>query len=346
MPGLYTHTTRADGLTLTAAIYNADHQNHINNQTPQKMDDYSADAATMQTQTDPGESGSESLATTLAGELERLRYAIAEMKGKTYWYETASTDLAQTAMPGTTSMLYIDRTAAGTVDIDADYAVVFDGTKTVLLSSVDLTVDITASGANGLDTGAEASDTWYYLFIIYNATTTTTAGLMSTSATSPTMPSGYDYKALVGAIRNDDSSVLVPTRQVGNRAWIKSAQANGSIIASGLTSTTWDTQNIATGAPTLAAKFRAIQVHGKTTATGDDTLILAWPTAADEDARIQIPLNLNETNWMELDAAGKSHDGGGWIPINPDGNTLRYKLITGNATTLYCGGWEWNLPLS
>lgn len=92
MAALYSHTTRADGLILTAAIYNADHQNHIDNGVPAQFDDYSTNAAQMRTQTDPGESGSESLPTTLGGELERLRFAIAEIKGTTYWYETATTN--------------------------------------------------------------------------------------------------------------------------------------------------------------------------------------------------------------------------------------------------------------
>lgn len=86
MPGLYSHTTRSDGLTLTAAIYNADHQNHIDNFVPSQMDDYSSTTTEMRTTTDPGESGSESLPTTMAGELERLRYIIKEMHGGTYWY--------------------------------------------------------------------------------------------------------------------------------------------------------------------------------------------------------------------------------------------------------------------
>lgn len=94
--GLYSHTTRSTGTTLTAAIYNTDHQNHINNHIPEQMDDYSESVAEMQTQADPGENGSESQATSLAGELDRLRFILAEMKGTQYWYQTspvsASTD--------------------------------------------------------------------------------------------------------------------------------------------------------------------------------------------------------------------------------------------------------------
>lgn len=89
MAGLYTHITRATGTILTAAIYNADHQNHIDNHIPAMMDDYSVNLAQMQTQVDPGELGTESLATSLAGEIERFRFALKELKGTTYWYQSA-----------------------------------------------------------------------------------------------------------------------------------------------------------------------------------------------------------------------------------------------------------------
>lgn len=95
--GNYTHTTRATGTILTAAIYNGDHQNHITNQSPQGVGGYSDTVAQMQTQTDPGEVGTESLTTALSGELERLRFAIAEIKGTTNWYPTAASSIATLA---------------------------------------------------------------------------------------------------------------------------------------------------------------------------------------------------------------------------------------------------------
>lgn len=103
MPGNYTHTTRATGLTLTAAIYNADHNNHITYNTPAGLDDYSSTVSEMQVQTDPGEVGSESQATSTAGELERLRYALAEMKGTSYWYESSFGTLSD---PSANHILY------------------------------------------------------------------------------------------------------------------------------------------------------------------------------------------------------------------------------------------------
>lgn len=91
MGALYSHTTRATGTTLTAAIYNADHQNHIDNGVPAQLDDYSTNAAQMQSTTNPGAVGSESLATSLAGELERLRYVIKLVAGGAQWYAPAVT---------------------------------------------------------------------------------------------------------------------------------------------------------------------------------------------------------------------------------------------------------------
>lgn len=103
MPGLYSHTTRAIGTTLTAAIYNADHENHITNLVPDKIDDASANVTAMQAQTDPGEDGSESLPLNLDEELQRLRFTIAEMKGQTYWYESAFGSLSD---PSSNHLLY------------------------------------------------------------------------------------------------------------------------------------------------------------------------------------------------------------------------------------------------
>lgn len=100
--GLYSHTTRATGTILTAAIYNADHTNHITNQNP-AMTGALADTLTEYRSTaDPGGSGSEILAGSLAGELQRLRYALNRIVGKTYWYEAPAISLETIGPPDAT----------------------------------------------------------------------------------------------------------------------------------------------------------------------------------------------------------------------------------------------------
>ena len=107
MPGLYSHTTRATGLVLTAAIYNADHQNHIDNEIPTMMDDYSSNAAQMQSTADPYPAAVESLATTLAGELERIRYVIKQITGEAQWYIDPDTDLTSLSTSTTTDQIVL-----------------------------------------------------------------------------------------------------------------------------------------------------------------------------------------------------------------------------------------------
>lgn len=89
----YSHTTRANGTILTASIYNTDHTNHADHQIPEDTDDYSTSVSEMRTMTDPGEVGTESLATSLSGELERIRFAIKEIKGTTQWYESPTIEV-------------------------------------------------------------------------------------------------------------------------------------------------------------------------------------------------------------------------------------------------------------
>ncbi len=80
-PGLYTLLrTYVDGQVLGASDYVGDHQQHITNQNPQSTGSYSTDPSQMAIVTDTGDTGTPSLAGSLAGELERLRFAIKQIK--------------------------------------------------------------------------------------------------------------------------------------------------------------------------------------------------------------------------------------------------------------------------
>lgn len=71
--------------------------------------------------------------------------------------------------------------------------------------SATKTCDLAASGAGGLDTGAEAASTGYYVWGI-GKSDGTFALLFSVSATSPTLPSGYTYYRLLYFVRNGCSA--------------------------------------------------------------------------------------------------------------------------------------------
>jgi hypothetical protein len=101
------------------------------------------------------------------------------------------------------------------MDISADEIVLKNATSMPLLATaLSATVDIAASGLNGLDTGSKANSTWYALWVISNGTTT--GGLLSLSFTAPTLPSGYTYKALKSAVRVNSSGNFIKINQYQN----------------------------------------------------------------------------------------------------------------------------------
>lgn len=101
-------------------------------------------------------------------------------------------------------------------DVTADSIVLFDTSGNAkIYASFSGDGDVSASGANGLDTGSEATSTWYYVWVIATESDTK-AVMLSTSASSPTMPSGYTYKGLVGAIYNDSGGDFLAFHQIDN----------------------------------------------------------------------------------------------------------------------------------
>lgn len=83
--------------TLTAADINAEFDNILDNLEPQGVGDYSDTVAEMKAETNPGALGSESQATSLAGELERIRFALRRALGVDQWYIAPDSSLNEIA---------------------------------------------------------------------------------------------------------------------------------------------------------------------------------------------------------------------------------------------------------
>lgn len=106
------------------------------------------------------------------------------------------------------------------VDVTADVLSLQDASTSswdTVLSSVSVTPAIDASGANGLDTGSVANNTWCSVWVIYNGVTT--AGLFSLHATAPTMPSGYTKKRRVGWVLTDGSANILAFENYAGNDW-------------------------------------------------------------------------------------------------------------------------------
>ncbi|MGN5064546.1 phage tail protein [Aeromonas sp. 6P] len=101
------------------------------------------------------------------------------------------------------------------------------GDGVFLAKNVSVTAEASASGINGLDTGALAAGTWYSVWVIYNGTEL--SSLLSLSATSPTMPDGYTHRIRVGWIKTTATATIIPFIQCDNIIQLK----NPVQIASG-----------------------------------------------------------------------------------------------------------------
>ena len=161
----------------------------------------------------------------------------------------------QLSTPGTNANVIVSADEIALEDSSNNY---------VTARSVSLTINTAAVGANGLDTGTIAGSTWYSVWVIRKPDGTT-AGLISTSTTAPTMPSGYTYKARIGWVRTDGTANKYPLSmvQMGRKAQYKVAAGTNvtvtPLMASGVagapSTPTWVAVGVSTFVPPTASRI-------------------------------------------------------------------------------------------
>lgn len=118
-----------------------------------------------------------------------------------------------------------------------------------------------------LNTGAEASATWYEIILIEEITTQTEDVMCSTTANRATLPATYDVKRRIGWIRNDAGSIILPFNQADERFTLIT-QINDVNVAATATATA----QVLTVPPSTIARFRA-SLQGNTTAGLNSTVL-------------------------------------------------------------------------
>jgi hypothetical protein len=117
----------------------------------------------------------------------------------TVWQSTATSGL-NTAVQGTYKNLKVRVTGNTICNVSCDQIVLYNGTLYSTQKTVSVSISTGTTGANGIESGTSlTAATWYYVYVIYNGTTV--AGLLSSSSTTPTLPSTYTYYARVGCVR-------------------------------------------------------------------------------------------------------------------------------------------------
>lgn len=134
---------------------------------------------------------------------------------------------------------------------------------------IDLTsaanIDITGSGAGGLDTGSVAANTLYAIHTIFDSNETNAVdGICSLSPTAPTMPATHDLFRHTGWILTDSTSDIIPFKQTGRLAErfmrYETEKGNTSALLAGK-STIWAILNLALFVPSTSTKVKLLYTY-------------------------------------------------------------------------------------
>lgn len=208
---------------------------------------------------------------------------------------TWNAPIAQGAVAASFKNMNVTNTSAGTPNtqciVTADQLSLYNssgGTYQTVIN-VNVTISSGSSGANGLDTGSVAATSWYAIYVIYNPTTQTTAGLMSLSSSSPTMPSGYTFLMRVGWMRTDSSGNFLRIWQKGRKAvYVITASTNTTVLPSMLasassgnvTTPTWTAIAVGNYVPTATAESIDVVLNIPATLTSTSQTAMVAPNNA------------------------------------------------------------------
>lgn len=217
---------------------------------------------------------------------------------------------AQAATPVTGRVGVLVKNNAATPNTKADIAAaqlaLGDGAGNYYLATAAaVTVDITAAGAsNGLDTlpgtGAAAS-TWYYLYVIANATTNAVQGIISTNASAPTLPSGFTFYQLVGMVFNSSGSAFLKFVVRDRHVFLPAIQLASAAAMTGYASFASFITGLAGAVPPPATRVQGnfavtagtLEVAADANGTGADGFVLRTNFSYD------VPLTTSQTLFLK-----------------------------------------------
>lgn len=250
----------------------------------------------------------------------------------TYATQTYADTAAATAAAGVSTIegqfknLYVRNGGSPLTQIavTADALVLANASNvTKIVRGASVTINTGSSGANGVDSGTVAANTWYSVWAISDGTTT--AGLISTSSTAPTLPGAYTYKMRLGWVRTDGSSNLLLIYQYGRRCQYTIPRSMASGVAGTLGI---NTNAIALGAfiPVTASVLYGIGVMN----TGGTNNSVGMEIAVSSGG---LGIFVNYPN---------SSTGSGCFSCIPESSNL-YWSSGGSSNSVLCQGWEDNI---
>lgn len=197
-----------------------------------------------------------------------------------------------------------------------------------LILGAPVTINSAVNGANGLDTGSLANTTWYAVYIIGSSTNSTvTAALLSTSATAPTLPKGYDIFRRIGWVITDGSANIIVFSAYGSGNDRKYFLDTVVTVLNAAGNTAYTDVSLTGSVPPSSS-----------------LVILNWkfvPATAGNTALLRTKGSTATAN-QQLTGSVAAQPNGGQVFINANtSQVIQYKTTSGSdALTLYVAGFE------
>jgi hypothetical protein len=275
-------------------------------------------------------------------------FGLPEFADGVTWRQPISLSLS---LPGFRNLVITNdaTTPNSKVSLSAD-AVTAETTAGVAFRSgaLALTIDAGVVGANGIDAAALTNNAWFSAWVIYNPTSDTWAGLLSTSTTAPTMPAGYTAKARFGWVRTNGSAQIKRFIQRGRivQYIVGTNPAVAPLVAQGVTgstdtaSPTLTSTSVATFVPTTAARVQLTLANANGLGSGGPGSGLVAPNTSWGGANNGIS-GSNGNAFPLTVMGGTTSVANAWLTLEAT-QTVGF-AASANNVVLVCNGWEDNI---
>jgi len=196
-----------------------------------------------------------------------------------------------------------------------------------------LQVDITASGLGGLDTGSEASSTWYQVFAVEDSSNPGQFGVVISASNPETCPTGFNAFKYLGRFYNDSSSDIRKFFYLGCEHHTTNDGASAS-----------PTEVLNTTSPTLGA-WTALTITSCAPSSGYDALLVDGFNLGGSGKYASLFVEEATPSWTPADDASnggrallfnqsiESLHNSRWVPAT--GGLVYYVLNRGGGNPLY-----------
>lgn len=213
------------------------------------------------------------------------------------------------------------------------------GIGTTVVSDVDVTIDLAATGPGGRDTGSETADTWYYIWIGLRPDTLEVTGVFSTAETVGGLTlSGslapYTEWRRVGAAKNKADGHLRPFFKRNLTVELDMTFGDALVtLPSGGTATTAAAVDVSEWVPPTARLFYGRGTVGNDSSFAPTAVLQHGDTTLAADVQSSLRISANDT---ELTT--------GWVPFSVSLNDSReffyFVVNTGSLLEMMAAGYE------